>query len=210
MWYPCILRLWNCCSDARRRFVVALALAAAGWAECAGWQASPEARMACCSGSGDCPMHGSTEPGASSERVVTQAQADSCCAASDTDDSTPSAGAFSLSLSAALVPSTLSTLAPITAPPAFRRVAHARASPNRPGFEARSPLRLPDLSRDSTRVSRRHVGGLALVARADVCARSVVHDQPSHRTLAAESVHRHRPIHRARRMGLVGGKGHAD
>ena len=99
-------------------FVVALALAAAGWAECAGWQASPEARMACCSGSGDCPMHGSTEPGAGSERVVTQAQADSCCAASDTDDSTPSAVAFSLSLSAALVPSTLSTLAPILAPPA--------------------------------------------------------------------------------------------
>ena len=98
---------------------VALALAAAGWAECAGWQASPEARMACCLGSADCPMHGSTEPGASSDRVVTQAQADSCCAASDTDDSTPSAGAFSLSLSAALVPSTLSTLAPITAPPAF-------------------------------------------------------------------------------------------
>ncbi len=98
---------------------VVLAFTAAGWAECAGWQASPEARMACCSGSADCPMHGSTEPSAGSESVVTQAQADSCCAASDTDDSTPSAGAFSLSLSAALVPSTLSTLAPITAPPAF-------------------------------------------------------------------------------------------
>jgi len=99
-------------------FVVALALAAAGWAECAGWQASPEARMACCSGNGDCPMHGSTKPGGGSERVVTQAQADSCCAASGTSDSTPSAVAFSLSLSAALVPSTLSTLGPILAPPA--------------------------------------------------------------------------------------------
>jgi hypothetical protein len=98
-------------------FVVALTLAAAGWAECAGWQASPEARMACCLGSADCPMHGSTEPGAGSESVVTQAQADSCCAASDTNDSTPSAGTFSLSLSAALVPSALSTLVPITAPP---------------------------------------------------------------------------------------------
>jgi hypothetical protein len=50
--------------------------------------------------------------------VVTQAQADSCCAASDTDDSTPSAVAFSLTLSAALVSGTLSTLAPIMAPPA--------------------------------------------------------------------------------------------
>ena len=100
-------------------FVVALTLVGAGWAECAGWQASPEARMACCLGSADCPMHGSTEPGASSDRVVTQAQADSCCAASDPGDSTPSAVVFSLTLSAALVPSTLSTLAPITAPPAF-------------------------------------------------------------------------------------------
>jgi hypothetical protein len=98
--------------------VVVLTLGAAGWAECAGLQTTPGARMACCTGSGDCPMHGSTESGAGSERVVTQAQADSCCAASDTDDSTPSAVAFSLSLSAALVTSTLSTLAPIMAPPA--------------------------------------------------------------------------------------------
>ena len=99
-------------------FVVALALAAAGWAECAGWQTSPEARMACCSGNGKCPMHGSTEPGGGSGRVVTQAQADSCCAASGTNDSTPSAVAFSLSLPAALMPSTRSTLAPILATPA--------------------------------------------------------------------------------------------
>jgi hypothetical protein len=99
-------------------FVVALTLAAVGWAECSGWQISPEARMACCSRSGDCPMHGSTEPGAGADRVLTQAQADSCCAASDTHDSTPSGVAFSLSLSAALVPSTLSTVVPIIAPPA--------------------------------------------------------------------------------------------
>jgi hypothetical protein len=97
-------------------FVVALTLAAAGWAECAGWQASPEARMACCSGS-DCPMHGPTEPRTGSERVVTQAQADSCCATSGTNDSTPSAVAFSLSLSATLVMSGLSIMAP-PAPPA--------------------------------------------------------------------------------------------
>lgn len=98
--------------------VVAFALGAAGWLECAGWQATPEARMACCSGSGDCPMHGSTEPGAGSERVVTQAQADSYCATSGTDDSTPSAVAFSVSLSAALANNPPSTVAPIAAPPA--------------------------------------------------------------------------------------------
>ena len=99
--------------------VVALTLGAAGWAECAGWQATPEARMACCSDGDVCPMHGSPEPGSASGRVVTQAQADSCCAASDADDSTPSAGAFSLSLSAALVTSPLATLAPVATPVLF-------------------------------------------------------------------------------------------
>ena len=96
--------------------VVALTLGTAGWAECAGWQATPEARMACCSDSDVCPMHGSPEPGSGSGSLVTQAQADSCCAASDANDSTPSAGAFSLSLSATLVTSPLATLAPVTAP----------------------------------------------------------------------------------------------
>ena len=96
--------------------VVALTLGAAGWAECAGWQATPEARMACCLDSAVCPMHGSPEPGSGSGSLVTQAQADSCCAASDANDSTPSAGAFSLSLSAILVTSPLATLAPVTAP----------------------------------------------------------------------------------------------
>lgn len=96
--------------------VVALTLGAAGWAECAGWQATPEARMACCSDSDVCPMHGSPEPGSGSGSLVTQAQADSCCAVSDADDSTPSAGAFALSLTAALVTSPLATLAPVTTP----------------------------------------------------------------------------------------------
>lgn len=48
------------------------------------------------------------------ERVVTQAQADSCCAASEADDSTPSAGIFSLSLSAP-VTGAVGTVAPFTA-----------------------------------------------------------------------------------------------
>jgi hypothetical protein len=119
-WHPCILRLVNLLLRRTAVVVVALALATAGWgwAECAGWRASPEARMACCSGSGPCPMHGSTEPGSGSDKVLTQAQADNCCAASDTDDSTPSTGAFSLSLSTALVTSAVSIMAPVTAPPA--------------------------------------------------------------------------------------------
>ena len=94
--------------------VVALTLGAAGLAECAGWQATPEARMACCTDSGACPMHGSSESGSRSEQVVTQAQADSCCAASGGSESTPSAPTFSISLSAALV-APLPTIEPVTA-----------------------------------------------------------------------------------------------
>src|SRR5687768_5531284 len=73
--------------------------------------------MACCS-SGGCPMHDSTHAGAGFERGVTQAQADSCCAASNSDDSTPFSTTFSISLSAALVTSALPTLAPPAAPAA--------------------------------------------------------------------------------------------
>ena len=90
--------------------IVVLSLGAAGWAECAGWQTTAAARIACCSGSGDCPMH------RGAETIVTQAQADSCCAASNSNPSKPSDEAFSLPLSAALVASTFSTLASIMAP----------------------------------------------------------------------------------------------
>lgn len=99
--------------------VLALMLGAAGWAECAGWQVTPEARMDCCSDSGACPMHGSSEPGSRSERVVTQAQADGCCAASGDTESTPSAPALAISLSAALVASAFPTIGPVIAPPAL-------------------------------------------------------------------------------------------
>ncbi len=82
---------------------LALALGAAGWAECAGWAPTPEARMACCSARGACPMHAGSERGSQAQRVVTQAQADSCCAASAQRESTPTAPAFCISLAAALV-----------------------------------------------------------------------------------------------------------
>jgi predicted carbohydrate-binding protein with CBM5 and CBM33 domain len=63
----------------RRLSVVLLTLAlAAGQAGvCAGWMATPEARMACCSEDGQ-------------TRIVTQAEADRCCAASEREDSAPS------------------------------------------------------------------------------------------------------------------------
>lgn len=69
-------------------------LAAGGFGVCAGWAATPEARMACCADGGACPMHTSPDRGASATGVVSQAEADSCCAASERDDSTPSTSGF--------------------------------------------------------------------------------------------------------------------
>ena len=55
-------------------------LVAGNAAMCAGWSATPEARMACCADGAECPMHKGNSHRPGSERVLTQAQADSCCA----------------------------------------------------------------------------------------------------------------------------------
>jgi hypothetical protein len=67
-----------------------LALVAGQAGVCAGWLPTPEARMACCSDDRPCPMHESHSQDAGSERIVSQAEADRCCAASGHDDSAPS------------------------------------------------------------------------------------------------------------------------
>jgi hypothetical protein len=86
-------------------FVAALALCAGNVAVCAGWQATPEARMACCMDSTTCPMHKSDNHEHSSRRVVSQAQADSCCAAAaERRDSAAAGSTFSASGLIALVP----------------------------------------------------------------------------------------------------------
>ena len=86
--------------------LLALALAAGQAGVCAGWMATPEARMACCSDDGPCPMHKSDSEDDDSKRVVSQAEADRCCAASEQDDSAPSptGPAFSVPLALALSP----------------------------------------------------------------------------------------------------------
>lgn len=70
--------------------LLAVALAAGQSGVCAGWMPSPEARMACCAEDGPCPMHKSGSDDELASRVVTQAEADRCCAASEQDDSSPS------------------------------------------------------------------------------------------------------------------------
>jgi hypothetical protein len=97
-----------------------LALAATQAAVCAGWMTTPEARMACCSEGGACPMHKSDSPNSSSAQTVSQAEADSCCAASEGDQSSQSSSTFASTISLAVLgtPSPLPTVADVAVRPA--------------------------------------------------------------------------------------------
>jgi hypothetical protein len=80
-----------------------MALAAANGAVCAGWLPTPEARMACCSEGGPCPMHKGDSPNTGSNRVVTQVEADNCCASSERDNSNHSNPTFVATISSAVL-----------------------------------------------------------------------------------------------------------
>lgn len=90
--------------------VAVLALGAGNVAVCAGWQATAEARMACCMSSTTCPMQKSTDHDHSSQKnAVSQTQADSCCAASSQKrESSSPASTFAISGVIALVPAVFS------------------------------------------------------------------------------------------------------
>jgi hypothetical protein len=85
--------------------LVTLALAAGNVGLCAGWMPTAEARMACCAENDSCPMHKSDSSAGDEMRVVSQADADRCCASSSTDDSAPSPAAFALTSPLAIVTS---------------------------------------------------------------------------------------------------------
>ena len=77
----------------RRLSALALSLVLLGGnlAVCAGWAATPEARMACCVDGDTCPMHKGESHHSSEKRVISQDQADACCAASERQQSSQSA-----------------------------------------------------------------------------------------------------------------------
>ena len=79
-----------------------LALMAGNVAVCAGWLPSPEARMACCT-DGECPMHKGDSHHSGSQRTLTQAQADRCCASSERENSNQSGPAFGAAITAAVL-----------------------------------------------------------------------------------------------------------
>lgn len=102
-------------------FVAALALCAGNVTVCAGWQPTPEARLACCMDGATCPMHESDHRGRASRHVVSQAQADTCCgAAAQRRDSSVAGSTFAASGAIALVPIAAMITAPTTASPEQR------------------------------------------------------------------------------------------
>ena len=98
--------------------VLTLVLLAGNAAVCAGWMPTPEARMACCSESGACPMHKSGASDSEASHALTQAQADTCCASSNRDSS-QSSGAFVGTITLAVLGT--ATVLPLVAPAQVRR-----------------------------------------------------------------------------------------
>lgn len=68
--------------------------------------------MACCSDKGQCPMHKSDSEDDGPKRVVSQAEADQCCAAAEQDDSAPSPTGPAFCVTLAVVLSPLPALLP--------------------------------------------------------------------------------------------------
>lgn len=83
--------------------ILTLVLVVGHIATCAGWAATPEARMACCAEGGVCPMHKSASHDSTPQRVITQAQADSCCASSEREEPGPSTPMFAATISSAVL-----------------------------------------------------------------------------------------------------------
>lgn len=92
--------------------VLTVSLVAGQSGLCAGWMATPEARMACCVDGGSCPMHESESADDNSTRVVTQADADRCCAAAEPDQSSPSPSGAAFVVTLAIVVSPVPAFLP--------------------------------------------------------------------------------------------------
>jgi hypothetical protein len=105
--------------------VCLLAFAESAWAQCAGWQTTPEARRQCCE-SGVCPLH--HREGSSSRTRVTQAAADDCCAQPQQRESSPSGTVFGLTMMLAVAQS-LPPFVPALAPPTPFSAPSAAPSP---------------------------------------------------------------------------------
>jgi hypothetical protein len=78
-------------------------LVAGNAATCAGWLPTAEARMACCADGGECPMHKRDSHRSGSGRVLTQVQADNCCASAQGRHSNQANPSFVTAISSAVL-----------------------------------------------------------------------------------------------------------
>jgi hypothetical protein len=85
-----------------------VALAGGQLAECQGWLATPEARMACCANEHECPMHKADPHRSAPSLRISQSDADRCCATSEHGDSMPTSVKVTAVDSLALIPVGLS------------------------------------------------------------------------------------------------------
>ena len=100
-----------------------LTLCVGNLAVCAGWQATAEARMACCASGTTCPMHKSASDGRSATHMVSQAQADTCCGGESSRTQSSIAG---LALLLSTAPA-LSAVTPVVVPPPVLALQNWRA-----------------------------------------------------------------------------------
>jgi hypothetical protein len=97
--------------------VAVIALTMGSWVQCAGWQRTAAERMACCAHNGRCPMRHSTVPDVPiGNAIVTQAQADSCCALSERSPSTPSNSSYFATFTLVVLSTLVSVPPPDAAP----------------------------------------------------------------------------------------------
>jgi hypothetical protein len=89
----------------RRLAAVALSLVllAGNAAVCAGWAPTPEARMACCTEGVACPLHMGDSHSSGSSPVISQLQADTCCASSERGSSSQSSPTSVTAISSAVL-----------------------------------------------------------------------------------------------------------
>ena len=96
-------------------FALILLLLTGSTAVCAGWATTPKARMACCAARDACPMHKGTPHDSTDKHVISQAQADACCAASEQQQSNQSAQTYISVISSAVLGAGVIVPAPIPA-----------------------------------------------------------------------------------------------
>jgi hypothetical protein len=89
-----------------------VALAGGQLAECQGWLATAEERMACCANEQECPMHKAGQHSAGPNQRISQSDADRCCATSEHGESMPNSVTASTVDGPALIPTSLSAVLP--------------------------------------------------------------------------------------------------